>query len=228
MLCHAETKFFISSKFVFIMKNRRLISALIILLITRSVFAQFGIRAGVNLANEIKSFSSEDIAAGFSTNNLTGYQIGVVYQVMPEKSGLGGEIGLMISQKGYTFTDSTSLADAVQTGYREMYYLEVPLNFRYRLSLGFLGVYGYGGLYGGYTLKGTTVLESDNTATDMTFGEFIDRVDYGYNLGLGVEFFKKIEIGASWQQGIKNIAVATDNADVSKNKVFSVNITYLF
>ncbi len=115
---------------------------LIIILIAFSagtmLFAQLGIRAGINLANEIKSFSNEDISAGFSTENLTGYHIGLVYQTMPQKSGLGGDFGLLLSQKGYTYSDSLSIANAVLQGYKEINYLEVPLNLRYRLKLDFL------------------------------------------------------------------------------------------
>ena len=67
---------------------------------TLSGYAQLGIKAGVNLANEIKSFSRQDLQESFSSKNLTGYQIGLVYQAMPKKSGLGVEVGALLTQKG--------------------------------------------------------------------------------------------------------------------------------
>ena len=76
------------------MKRLFLIIILIACTTGATLFAQLGIRAGINLANEIKSFSNEDISAGFSTENLTGYHIGLVYQAMPQKSGLGGDLGI--------------------------------------------------------------------------------------------------------------------------------------
>lgn len=193
-------------------------------------YSQFGIRAGVNLANEIKSFSSEDIATGFSTENLTGYHIGLVYQAMPQKSGFGGDFGILLSQKGYTYTDSLSIVDAVLQGYKEINYLEIPFHLRYRLKLSFLGLYGYGGLYTGYALSGVTVNETDDLSEQVDFKEFMDRVDFGYNLGVGVEFFRKIQLGASWSQGLKKIGYSdTSQGDqAALNRVFSVNLTYLF
>lgn len=194
------------------------------------LFAQLGIRAGINLANEIKSFSNEDISAGFSTENLTGYHIGLIYQTMPQKSGLGGDFGLLLSQKGYTYNDSLSIANAVLQGYKEINYLEVPFNLRYRLKLAFLGIYGYGGLYTGYALNGKKVDETQNSTEDIGFQNFMNRLDFGYNLGVGVEFFRKIQLGATWSQGLKKIESTNSGTTEPEgiNRVFSLNLTYLF
>ena len=193
------------------------------------VQAQLGIKAGINLANEIKSFKGEDIAAGFSKENLTGYQIGLVYQIVPEKSGFGGDFGLLLSQKGYTFSDSISVIDAISEGYKEINYLEMPFNLRYRLKLGFIGFFGYGGLYAGYALNGKKVIETANTTEDINFNQIMNRVDVGYNLGAGVEFFKKIQFGAAWSQGLKNVAAdPSTGSETALNRVFTVRLTYLF
>ncbi|MCE5331915.1 MAG: PorT family protein [Bacteroidales bacterium] len=202
---------------------------LALLIITSGTYAQLGIKAGINLANEIKSLNSEDIAAGFRTDNLTGYQIGLVYQLTPKKSGIGAELGVLVSQKGYTFSDSLSLVDAVREGYKEMNYLEVPFNLRYQIKLGFIGVFGYGGVYAGYALSGKTVVETENSSEDIGFQDFVDRADYGYNLGVGVEFFRKIQFGVNWSQGLKNTNLNdSEEVDSTTNRVFSVGLTYLF
>ena len=212
------------------MKRVFLIATLIVFSAGTMLFAQLGIRAGINLANEIKSFSNEDISAGFSTENLTGYHIGLVYQTMPQKSGLGGDFGLLLSQKGYTYNDSLSIANAVLQGYKEINYLEVPFNLRYRLKLAFLGIYGYGGLYTGYALNGKKVDETQNSTEEIGFQNFMNRLDFGYNLGVGVEFFRKIQLGATWSQGLKKIESTNSGTTEPEgiNRVFSVNLTYLF
>ncbi len=202
---------------------------LALLIITSGTYAQLGIKAGINLANEIKSLNSEDIAAGFKTDNLTGYQIGLVYQLTPKKSGIGAELGVLVSQKGYTFSDSLSLVDVVREGYKEMNYLEVPFNLRYQIKLGFIGIYGYGGVYAGYVLSGKTVVETENSSENIGFQDFVDRADYGYNLGLGVEFFRKIQFGVNWSHGLKNTNLNdSEEIDSTTNRVFSVGLTYLF
>lgn len=201
----------------------------VLFFLTSSLYAQIGIKAGINLANQIKSLSSQDIADGFNRENLTGYQVGLVYQLNPRKSGIGAEIGILASQKGFSFSDSTSVANNVLRGYHEINYIELPLNLRYRIKLGFLGVYGYGGLYGGYALNGKHVIETENTASDIGFKEMMDRADYGYNVGLGLEFFNKIQFGVNWSQGIKNTNTENDTAeDFTRNRVFSIGLTYLF
>lgn len=212
------------------MKRVFLIATLIVFSAGTTLFAQLGIRAGINLANEIKSFSNEDISAGFSTENLTGYHIGLIYQTMPQKSGLGGDFGLLLSQKGYTYNDSLSIANAVLQGYKEINYLEVPFNLRYRLKLAFLGIYGYGGLYTGYALNGKKVDETQNSTEEIGFQNFMNRLDFGYNLGVGVEFFRKIQLGATWSQGLKKIESTNSGTTEPEgiNRVFSLNLTYLF
>jgi len=209
-------------------KNYLFLGAL--LLCTSGLFAQLGIKAGVNMANEIKSFSPQAIADGFSSKNLTGYQIGLTYQAMPKSSGLGCEIGALLSQKGSTFTDTTSISGFIKEGYKELNYVEVPFNLRYRFTLGFIGFYGTAGIYGGYALSGKTVDEVSNNIQSETFSSFMDHVDYGYNLGAGLELFKKIQLGATWSQGLKNTEsnIGLLYPTKSTNRVFSVNLVYLF
>lgn len=183
------------------------------------------------MANEIKTFSQQDIADAFNSKNLTGYQIGLIYQAMPKKSGLGCEFGVVLSQKGSSFTDSTSIGDVIKQGYTEINYAEIPFNMRYRLTLGIVGVYGIAGIYAGYALSANTISELTNEVQGETFGSFASHLDYGYNLGAGVELFSKIQFGVTWSQGLQNTA----NANLliptpvrSTNRVFSVNLVYLF
>jgi len=190
------------------------------------IFAQLGIKAGLNMANEIRSFDQSDVAASFNSSNLTGYQIGLVYQAMPKKSGMGVEIGALLSQKGSSFHfDSINVNNVLRNGYKEINYLEVPLNLRYHIIVGLVGVYGFGGIYGGCALSGSTVTESTSTTEKETYKTFADRVDYGYNFGAGVELFRKIQLGGTWSNGIKN---TTNTSSSFKNKVFTMNLVYMF
>ena len=205
---------------------------IILLFYTSVTYAQFGIKAGMNMANEIKSFTQADIAASFNSKNLQGYQIGLVYQLMPKKSGFGIEIGALISQKGSTFKlDSVDVVNVFKEGYREINYFEVPLNLRYRISIGSIGLYGFGGVYGGYALSAKTVIETTNTTTNETLQSFMDHADYGYNFGAGIELFKKIQLGGTFSQGIKNTASSNSILPlptISTNRVMTINLVYLF
>jgi len=183
------------------------------------------------MATEVKTFNRSEITNGFSSTNLTGYQIGLVYQAMPKKSGIGFEIAALISQKGSTFSDSTGIVGVIKQGYKEMNYVEVPLNLRYRLSLGVVGVYAFGGVYGGYSYSGKVVDEKTNTSSVETFPTAADRIDYGYNFGGGLEIFRKIQLGATWSRGLKDTSNTNVGLPVSTkatNKVMSINLVYLF
>ncbi|MBV5282775.1 MAG: outer membrane beta-barrel protein [Paludibacter sp.] len=199
---------------------------LMALLCSTGLFAQLGIKAGLNMANEIRSFNRSDVATSFQSSNLTGYQIGLVYQAMPKKTGMGVEIGALLSQKGSSFHfDSINVDNVLRNGYKEINYLEVPLNIRYHIIVGLVGVYGFGGVYGACALSGSTVTESTSTTEKEAYKTFADRVDYGYNFGAGVELFRKIQLGGTWSNGIKS----TSNDDSSfKNKVFTMNLVYMF
>jgi hypothetical protein len=203
----------------------------VLLFCTTGLYAQLGIKAGVNVADEVNSFSQSDIKAGFNSTNLTGYQIGLVYQANPKKSGFGIEIGALLSQKGSTFSDSTKIANIIKQGYKELNYLEVPFNVRYRLSLGGLGLYGFGGIYGGYALSGKIVDETTTATQNEVYPGFNDHLDYGYSLGAGIELFRKIQFGASLTQGLKNTSttiVGLPTPTTLTNHVYSVNLVYLF
>lgn len=213
------------------MKSKQIILIFALLIYVSGIYAQIGIKAGVNMANEIKSFSQAEIASGFSSSNLTGYQIGLVYQAMPKKSGLGVEIAAMLSQKGSTFSDSTNVVDAIKQGYTELNYVEVPLNLRYRITIGFIGIYGIAGIYGGYALSKKTVNEITNSTQSASFQSFMDHIDYGYNIGAGLEFFNKIQLGTTWSKGLKNTSISNlglPTPTFSTNSVLSVNLVYLF
>lgn len=212
------------------MKSKQII-IIVLLSLSSGIFAQFGIKTGVNMANEIKSFSQADIAAAFDSRNLNGYQIGFIYQAMPKKSGLGIEFGALLTQKGSVFTDTIS--GDIKRGYRELNFVEVPLNLRYRLSMGIIGIYGTAGIYGSYELSGKTVNEDvePDIAIPSTYLTFMDHVDYGYNLGLGIELFNKLQLGGTWSQGVKTSPTAINGLPTpitSSNRVFSINLVYLF
>jgi len=190
-------------------------------------FAQFGIKAGINMANQIKSFRKQDIVEGFSTDNLTGYHIGVIYELFPKRQLeqlLGADAGIFLSQKGFAYTDSTKVSGIVTQGYNEINYIEIPVNLRYRYSHKLIGAYGTFGLFGGYILTGKSANETENTSESMTFPTLLDRFDYGYCMSAGVELFRKVQLGLSWTHGLKNVMSTT----AKDNRVFSINMTYLF
>lgn len=233
------------------MKKTFLIVSLLVVS-TVTAFSQLGIRAGVNMANQIKSFDNQELNNAFHSSNLTGYQVGIVYQFNPAKggSGMGLELGAMFSQKGGMFEfikEKSQLLNSVLKGYKELNYIEIPINARYKLNFGgVVGAYATAGIYGGVAIDGKTTFESrlGDLKQAVDFDDFMNRVDYGFNLGLGVELIEKIQIGFNWSQGLQkkdknkglfeqiklldNKVLLPNIEQKSTNQVFSVSLTYLF
>ncbi len=228
------------------MKVKYFVLTMMLISVTNT-FAQIGIRAGVNTANELHSFNREELSAFYHNNKLTGYQIGLVYQANPQKSGLGFEVGALLSQKGGIFEfDKGNLSGSIVKGYHEINYLEVPVNLRLKLGFGgIVGVFGTGGIYGAYALKGKTVFESDlgELVHADNFDSFIDKIDYGYSFGCGIELLRKIQVAASWNRGLEKKAadknlldkiedesgIPSPNLTAKKSmNTFTVSLTYQF
>lgn len=211
------------------MYPKKLILSLLLLLFgIANAYSQLGIRAGVNMANEIRSFSREDIEAGFASENLTAFQIGLVWQIPFNQSGFSTEIGALYTQKGsfFSYTDNGEDFKA----FNELNYIEIPLNIRYKLSLGSgFGIYAYVGLYGSYLFEGKTIDEITSEVKYMAYTRDLDKLDYGYSYGVGIELLRKLQLGATWSTGVKTNNIPTvEVVEDSKNKVFSVNLVYLF
>ncbi len=201
----------------------------ILLFVATAAHAQLGIRAGVNMANEIKSFTQGSIANAFSSENLTGYHIGIMHQSVPEKTGFGGDIALLFSQKGSSYSNAIDTENPID-GYRELNYFEMPFNVRYQVRLGFATLYATSGLYAAYFVSGKDVALS--VTENILIDEFVDRLDFGYSFGGGLELFRKIQLGASLSRGLRsNNAAYTstiNSISTSQNRVFSINLSYLF
>lgn len=216
------------------MNRKILLLVSLMLLFTYSAKAQLGIRVGVNMANEITSLSQGAISDGFKSSNLTGYQIGFICQT--NSKGLGLELGALLSQKGSVYQydrDDTAVTNLTEA-YKEINCINIPLNLKYKINVGPVGVYGVAGIYGDYALSGKNVVEAINYESEQKFDDLMDRLDYGYTLGFGVEALKKLQLGANWSTALqekdasKSFNITNFQLDKSKAKQFSVTLTYLF
>jgi len=80
-------------------------------------------------------------------------------------------------------------------------------------------------------LSGKTVDEIANVVQNETFQSFMDHVDYGFNLGAGLELFKKVQLGTAWSQGVRNTSFTNTLIPIpsfATNRVFTINLVYLF
>lgn len=211
------------------------------------LYGQLGVRVGVNTSSENFYFDYDNLRSSFNTQNLSGYQAGLIYQYLPQKTGLGFELGALLSQKGASFSiNNSDIYHAIINGYHEINYVDVPLNLKMRFNLlGFVSAFASGGVFGSYALDGKTVFETDweDVLFRDSFDGFMDRIDYGYSFGGGVELVRKLQLALNWSGGLQkrdensNIGAWIDlgngvqvpNIRSQQNtKMMSITLTYLF
>lgn len=138
-------------------------------------------------------------------------------------------------QSRYNFTDSTYTVNSL-----ELHYLDICPNLNYvfgnRDSFGiqlcawagpYLGV-GITGknVYSGVRLSERSRADSTFSHTVRTFDNGLKRIDYGFNMGVGIQVEKFTQIGISYSIGLNN--VADDQTFQYHNQSIGIFISLLF
>lgn len=138
-------------------------------------------------------------------------------------------------QSKYNFTDSTYTENSL-----ELHYLDICPNLNY--VFGNLNSFAarfcvWGGPYLGVGITGKNVYsgvriserrraDSTFSNTVRTFGNGLNRIDYGFNMGIGIQVEKFTQIGISYSIGLNN--VADDRTFQYYNQSIGIFITVLF
>ena len=109
-------------------------------------------------------------------------------------------------------------------------YIQVPVNFQYKIDLSGPKLLVQAGPYLGYGLGGKTKVMDIENSIKMGSDEAFKAIDYGVVGGVGVQF-GQIQIGAGYQLGLANIANTFQglrNEKSIKNTGLNFSLTYLF
>ena len=168
---------------------------------------RFGIKAGMNI-----NHLSTNLTENFDKNNQAGWNAGVMTEFQLPLIGLGVDLSVM-----YARMNSEKELDNKN-------FILVPLNLKYKISLpvvgSFLAPYIFTGPSFDFKLDKST-LDDIKTKTFQAV----------WNVGLGVELVKHLQIGASYGFGINNILKNVyDEADPVKihNNYWTITAAYLF
>ena len=175
---------------------------------------RFGIKGGLNLANE--SISSSALGGlSLSPSMRIGFHAGLVMD-SPITESISIQPNLLFSQKGFKLSAN---GNDISTTFN---YIELPINFLYHASESFsVGA----GPYLGYALSGTVSSGSQNTNVTFGSGE-ARRLDYGLNLTAGYEVSPGLVISANYSLGLANIS--DDSSETIKNNVIGFSLTKFF
>lgn len=209
---------------------------------------EVGVRAGLNLSNVAGKDADGNKAYKDSKLN-PGFHAGLTFDI-PVADEFYVQPGALFSTKGYKYDFSRS--DTRYESKTTPYYIEVPVNFLYKPTLGegklLLGAgpyvaYGLGGKWkaeGSGSLIGTDVYTSGDGNLEFV-NDFEDRsnnkqvygkpFDFGANLLAGYEFSNKFSAQLNGQLGLANLRPNTNGdkpESTFKNVGFGVSVGYKF
>lgn len=203
------------------MNKRTILIALIAFLCIGqgSAKLRFGVKAGLNLDN----IKFSNVADNFNTDNKCGFTAGGMMEYIAPAIGIGFDLSLM-----YTHMNADVQNDA-NTGVVNKNYLEIPLNLKYKIGIPLVSKIIQPMVFTGPTMA----LKLDKS----TFKDIRTKtVQMGWNLGLGFELFKHLQISGGYTFGINNVAKYVkpieNNMNLSdikvKNNYWTVTAAILF
>lgn len=198
--------------------------ALMVVFVCGSASAEFrfGVKAGANFSS---LHLNSDWKETFKSSNTAGFTGGVMTEFTVPIIGIGFDLSLM-----YTHVNN-ELKDAnLEEGTVGKNFLEIPLNLKYKFNLPVVNNIVRPMLFTGPTFAfklDKSVFKSIQTKT----------CQIGWNVGLGVELFKHLQIAGGYTIGMNNVLKLTGNnlpgiGSVNtvkiKNNYWTVTAAYLF
>lgn len=176
----------------------------------------FGVKAGVAVSD--MKFNKDVLDA----DNRAGFTGGVMAEVMIPMTNIGVDASLMYVRRNTEFMDK--LGDS-EKSHRD--YIEIPVNLKWKIGLPIVG-----SIVSPYIFTGpsfaflTSKKDIEDAYKNKTF-------DVSWNVGLGVQLMKKIQVGASYGFGLtKAVEMVTDDVNAAgiegKNRYWTITAAYLF
>lgn len=178
--------------------------------------AQFGLKGGLNIANQ--NFSGEGAP---STSSLTGVNVGCFVDIkVSEKFSVQPE--LLYSTQGVSLN---WLTDGATINSFKLNYINVPIIAKYYAAKKFSLE---AGPQIGFLTKSTVNGTSSGVTVDVDAKQFFKSIDFGLNFGMSYDFTKKLSASLRYNIGLSNVGSDTFTADGDKitNSVFSINLGY--
>ncbi len=176
---------------------------------------RFGVKAGLNL----NSIHLNNAAANFDDDNKCGYTLGVMTEFQVPLIGLCFDLSAMYTRMNTELTEEQKDMNIGKD------FLEIPLNIKYKFGLPIVG-----SIISPYLLTGPSVaikLNKNEKGPDAIQTKGVQAV---WNVGVGVELVKHLQIQGSYGFGMNNIAkhwLETANVK-AKNNYWTVTAAYLF
>lgn len=200
------------------MKRLALIIAVVVASLTSAVNAnaqfRFGVKAGV--AVNSLHFSAET----FDAENRAGFTGGAMIEFTVPVVGIGVDLSAMYVRRNSQWLENNNLTKDNRD------YIDIPLNLKWKINIPLLNSVARPYLFTGPTFS---FLASKQAAE----GAWRNRkFDTSWNFGAGFEFFKHLQVGASYSVGMTKALKAfnaTETSNISgHNRYWTITAAYLF
>lgn len=198
-------------------KISRLLSVLLLLVVFLPASAQFKI--GPRVGIEVNSLRFDKSV--FDSDNRAGITAGVQAEFIVPLIGVGADLSVMYSHRSSKWI----AAQGLQANKVSQDYIEIPLNLKYKLKLPALS-----NIIAPYFFTGPSfsILASKRVFDDLK----ARKCDVAWNVGLGVELIKHLQVGASYGIGMTTpfrYIGLIDGANIpKKNNYWTVTAAWLF
>jgi hypothetical protein len=193
-----------------------LVSLMTLIIVPVNAQIHFGIKGGVNISSV--HFSSGIV----SSDNITGFSIGPMLEIMAPYTGVGVDVAVLYSQKGMGMVNDKPGSDLTTD------YIDVPVNFKWKFGIPVIKGYFAAGPYIGIKVDGEKVWDIPNVV-----GGKIETKSFGagLNFGLGAEVFERLQVGFTYGLGLTNnySGVGDDNESFGgKQRGWAISAALLF
>ncbi|MBD5367101.1 MAG: porin family protein [Bacteroides sp.] len=175
--------------------------------------AQFkwGVKAGVavNSLKFNKDVVSSDNRAGFTGGLMADFTVPVI--------GVGFDASVLYAARSVDFAN-----DEGDVTTKRRSYIDVPINFKYKLGLPLVGKVVTPFLTTGPDFS--FLLSKENVSDALHNKSF----DFAWNIGAGVQIVNHVQIAASYGFGITKSASGHDSMYSGKNRCWTITAAYLF
>jgi len=203
--------------------KRLMVMAIIAIVSVGTAFAgpRFGIKLGMNV-NKLHVSNWKDT---FQPDNGCGFTGGVMTEFTLPIIGLGVDASLMYTRMSSDIEvnvndENGNLIESRNSGGKNFF--EIPINIKYKLGIiPVVSPYFFTGPSFAFKLGG-----GDDVFKTKTF-------QAAWNIGVGVEILKHVQVGASYGFGMNNVAEKfiggnTTNDFKIKNNYWTITAAYLF
>lgn len=182
---------------------------------------RFGIKAGMN----INKIHFSDVNKNLQPDNSCGWNAGVMAEFTVPIVGLCFDASLLYSRMNNAISDDVDGAAKDVTDSDMTYgknFLEIPINIKYKFQIPVVA-----SIIKPYLFTGPSfAFKLDKSIMDKTF-------QAAWNVGVGLELFRHLQIAGSYGFGMNNVTKEVFNeANVetlkAKNNYWTISAAYLF